>query len=78
MRSPAKSGAWLLPLLLTGCIFHKTNPAPTLKLAPPIQPSHSLELAAVDLPPAQSVIAGRPIYNMKVEASPIRPVRHRR
>src|SRR5580658_382320 len=78
MRSPAKCGAWLLPLLLTGCIFHKTNPTPTLKLAPPIQPSHPLELAVVDLPPAQSVIAGRPIYNMKVEASAIRPVRHRR
>jgi hypothetical protein len=79
MRSPAKCGAWLLPLLLTGCIFHKTNPTASLKLAPPHQPSHPLELAAVDLPPVQSVIAARPIYNMKVEALPIRqPVRHRR
>jgi hypothetical protein len=79
MRTPAKCGAWLLPLLLTGCIFHKTNPTPALKLAPPIQPSRPLELAVVDIPPAQSVIAARPIYNMKEEAVPIKqPVRHHR
>lgn len=79
MRSPAKCGAWLLPLLLTGCIFHKTKPAPLLTLAPAWPPSRPLELAAVDIPPVQSVITARPIYNMKLEAVPIRqPIRHHR
>jgi hypothetical protein len=77
MRSPAECGAWLLPLLLTGCIFHKTHPAPVLVLAPSIEPSMPLEIKYPDLPPSQSVIAAKPIYNMKEEAVPIRqPVRH--
>jgi hypothetical protein len=79
MRSPAKCGAWLLPLLLTGCIFHKTHPVPVQPLVPSIEPSMPLELKSLDLPPSQSVIAAKPIYNMKEEAVPIRqPVRHRR
>ena len=79
MRSPAKCGAWLLPLLLSGCIFHKTQPAPPQTLAPPVKPSRPLELAEVELPPAQTVIAAKPIYNMKEEAVPIKqPVKHHR
>jgi hypothetical protein len=77
MRSPAKCGAWLLPLLITGCIFHKTKPLPAPLLAPSIEPSLPLELTSLELPPSQSVIAARPIYNMKEEAVPIRqPARH--
>jgi len=79
MRSPAKSAAWLLPLFLAGCIFHKTKPVQPLSLAPIIAPSRPLEVASLELPPAQSVIAAKPIYNLKVQAEPIRqPVRHHR
>ncbi len=75
MRSPAKRIAWLLPLLLSGCnisLFHKAAPTPPLALAPPIQPSRPIELAMVEIPPAQSVITARPIYNLKVDAVPIK------
>jgi len=80
MKSPAKCAAWLLPLLLSGCVsvpfLHKEKPAPTLALAPPVEPSRPLELAVVEIPPAQSLIAAKPIYNMNVEPMPIKqPVR---
>jgi len=80
MRSLAKRVAWLLPLLLSGCaVFHKTRPAPILRLAPTVESSSPLELISAELPPNQSVIAARPIYNMREEAVPIRqPVRHHR
>jgi hypothetical protein len=77
MSSPAKYTMWLLPLLLTGCIFHKTQPLPELPLVPSIEPSLPLEVISVQLPPTQSVIAAKPIYNMREEAVPIKqPVRH--
>jgi len=79
MRSPAKCAGWLLPLVLTGCIFHKTRPAPVQTFAPPIQPSVPLQIASVELPPALLIIPARPIYNMKEPAVPIKePVRRRR
>jgi hypothetical protein len=79
MRSPAKCGAWLLPLLLTGCIFHKSHPVPLQPLVPTIEPSMPLEVKSPELPPSQNVIAARPIYNLKAQAVPIRqPVRHHR
>jgi hypothetical protein len=79
MRLPAKVAAWLLPLLLTGCIFHKNKPVPPQTLAPSIAPSRPVEVASLDLPPAQSVIPAKPIYNMKVQSEPIKqPVKHHR
>jgi hypothetical protein len=79
MRTPAKCGAWLLPLLLTGCIFHKTRPAPIQSLAPPIGTSLPLEVASLELPPSILVIPAQPIYNLKVPTEPIKqPAKHRR
>jgi hypothetical protein len=79
MKSPAKCAAWLLPLLLSGCIFHKPVPTPPEALAPSIQPSRPLELVSAELPPSQSLISAKPIYNMKIEPVPIKqPVRHHR
>jgi hypothetical protein len=81
MKSAAKYAVWLLPLLLAGCLpvpFHKTPKHPQT-LAPLIQPSQSLELASIELPPNERLIAGRPLYNMRVAAQPISsPVKHRR
>jgi hypothetical protein len=79
MKSPAKGAAWLLPLLLTGCIFHKTRPTPPQAFAPLIEPSRPLELVSLELPGPQAVIAAKPIYNMKVEPEPIKqPLKHHR
>jgi hypothetical protein len=78
MKSPAKCAAWLLPLLLGGCIFHKTRPTPPQAFAPLLEPSRPLEVASLELPPTQSVIAAKPIYNLKVQPEPIKqPVKHR-
>jgi len=81
MKSPAKRAAWLLPFLLTGCFqlpFHKAEQAQQPPLAPPIQVSQPLELASLELPSAQTVLPGKPIYNMRLQALPIRPPVRRR
>jgi hypothetical protein len=51
MKTPARSAAWLIPLLLVGC-FHK-NSQQVQPLAPPIEdtPPPSPSLAPTDLPP---------------------------
>jgi hypothetical protein len=72
MKSPARCAAWLLPFLLTGC-FHKSQEAQNQPLAPPLKPSPTLELASVELPPKLLVIPGKPIYDMPVQAQPIKP-----
>jgi len=77
MSSPAKRAACLLPLLLSGCIFHKTKPAPLLPLAPVVWPSRPLEVTSIELPPTLTVIPAKPVYNMREEAVPIKQtVRH--
>jgi hypothetical protein len=82
MKLPVRSVAWLLPFLLTGCFqlpFHRKQPAEARMLAPHLQPSPPLALTPIELPLADSVIAGYPIYNMRMNAQPIRPpARHRR
>jgi hypothetical protein len=84
MRSPAKCAGWLLPFLsplpflLTGCIFHKSHPAPVQVFAPSPQPSVPVEIAAVELPPALIIVPARPVYNMKLPAEPLKQPVHRR
>jgi hypothetical protein len=82
MKSPAKSVAWVLPFLLTGCFqlpFHKKQPTQARMLAPRAQPSQAIQLVAIELPLADSVLAGYALYTMTEEAEPIPPpVRHRR
>jgi len=77
MSSLARRVAWLLPLLLSGCILHKTRPVPIQPLAPVIGPSRPIELISIEPPPPQNVIAAKPVYNMREEAVSIKqPVRH--
>ncbi len=82
MKSPfARSASWLLPLLLAGCIhlpFQRSSPARNAKLAPPLKPSMPVELAVIELPPAEIVLAAQPIYNMREQAQPIKPQAPRR
>jgi len=79
MRSAWKCAAWLLPLALNGCIFHKTKPAADVPLAPVIEPSLPLEVTSLELPPSQNVIPAKQIYNMKEVTVPIKePARRHR
>lgn len=82
MKSPARSVAWLLPFLLTGCFelpFHKKQPPQSRILAPRAQPSQAIQLVDIELPPADTVIAAYSVYNMREDTEPIRPpARHRR
>ncbi len=80
MKSHFKCASWLLPLLLTGCShlpFHRTPPPQPARLAPPIEPSLPVELAIIELPPAELVLTAKPIYDMPTE--PVNtPARHRK
>lgn len=62
MKLSAKSAAWLLPLVLTGCI-HKTQVAQNQPLAPPIEdtPPPKPEPAPTNLPPPEVSIPVQPI-----------------
>ena len=76
MKLPVKSVVWLMPLLLTGCFrvpFHKSRSVPSRMLAPRAHAAQSIPLVAVDLSPAEMVIAGLPLSNMPEEAQPIFP-----
>ncbi len=81
MKSPARCAAWLLPVLLTGCIhspFHKSQPAQVI-MAPPIPHNQPMELASTELPPGLRLIPGKPLYNIRVHDETSRPlIRHRR
>jgi hypothetical protein len=80
MRSPARCGAWLLPLLLTGCFhtpFHK-NQSPQLIMAPPIPHTQPMDLASVELPPAFRLIPGKPLVNLRVHDETEKPLRRHR
>jgi hypothetical protein len=79
MKSPAKCSAWLLPLLVSGCILHKTDQSHDLPYAPPIEAPVTLQVASLELPPKITVIPAQPVYNMPEQSVPIKPpVRHRR
>jgi hypothetical protein len=81
MKSPAGKVAWLLPFLLTGCFqipFHRKHPASVAALAPSVQARKTLKVIDVPLPPADSVIAGYPIYNVPEQSEAIRPPRHKK
>jgi hypothetical protein len=81
MKSPAKCAAWLLPLLVSGCILHKPVQSHNVPYAPPIQDPVTLltlQVASLELPPRLTVIPARPIVNMREQPVPIKPpVKHR-
>jgi len=70
MKPHSRCASWLLPLLITGCShlpFHHNPPAQPARLAPPLEPSLPLELAIIELPPAEIVLPAKPIYDMPTE-----------
>jgi hypothetical protein len=68
MKLNARSAAWLLPLLLTGC-FHRTQVAQNQPLAPPIEdtPPPKPEPAPTNLPPPEVTI---PVQTLPQEIAP--------
>lgn len=84
MKSQVRCASGLLALFLAGCghlpFLHRNQPAQAARLAPPIWTAHPLiDLAAIELPPAQTVIRAWPIYNMREQPQPIKPpARHRK
>ena len=80
MKLSARSAAWLLLLLLTGCI-HKTQVAQNQPLAPPIEetPPPKPEPAPTNLPPPEVTIPVQPEPQVPVPAEPVkRPVKHKK
>jgi hypothetical protein len=78
MRSPARSVAWLLPLLLTAC-FHKARPLNTQQYLPPPSAVPKPQVDAVELPPSATTIPSMPLTSdAGVDQAPKLPARRRR
>jgi hypothetical protein len=80
MKLSARSAAWLLPLLLTGCI-HKTQIAQNQPFAPPIEdpPPPKPEPAPTNLPPPEVTIPVQPEPQITPPAEPVKkPVKHKK
>jgi len=79
MRLPVRRAVWVLPLFLSGCLFHHTHQVPNQQLAPPLAPKAQLTPTPVELPPAANTIPTEPTLNAKAptEESP-KPHHHRK
>jgi hypothetical protein len=78
MRSPARSVAWLLPLLLTACL-HKTRPINITQYLPPPSTVPKPEIEAVELSDSAMTIDSIPLTSdIGLEQAPVKPARHRR
>ena len=80
---PAGIVAGLLLFVLTGCakipLLHRTRPTQVRILAPTANHAQDIALIPIDLPIADSVIPGRPVYNIWEDTQPIlSPARRRR
>jgi len=81
MRTPARIVAWLLPLLLAGCV-HKTDTSQTQPLAPPIEdaPLQKPSKAPANLPPPVITVpqTPQPVVIAPPEEPPKPPVKHKK
>jgi outer membrane biosynthesis protein TonB len=60
MSLSARSAAFLLPLVLTGCFFHKNQQAKNPPVAPSTDSSANIKTEPVELPPAATSIPPKP------------------
>ena len=76
MKLSARSAGWVLPLLLTGCIHHRTQVAQSQPTAPPIEetPLTKPEPAPANLPPPVVTIPEQPQQQQQI-TPPAEPVR---
>jgi hypothetical protein len=61
MKLSARGVAWVLPLLLTACIFHKTARQPVQTLPPPLPGLPKPEPTLVELSPQSTIIPSLPL-----------------
>ncbi len=78
MKLPVRSVACILPLMLSGCFFHRTHPVQPQAIAPPPSQPPQLKPAPVDLPLSAATIQPLPIENAKVPTEPTPSRRHRK
>jgi hypothetical protein len=82
MKLSARSAAWLLPLLLTGCFHHKTQLAQNQPLAPSIEEtSPKPEPAPTNLNPPVATISEQPQAQEQITPPPEpvkKPPRHKK
>jgi hypothetical protein len=79
MRSLARSTALLLPLLLTGCFFHKSRPINITQYLPPPSTVPMPEVQTVEPELSQIMIPNVPLApDTGAEQAPKQPVRRRR
>lgn len=75
----ARDVAWLLPLFMTGCFFHKQHPLPVVALAPPSSIEPRPVIVHPDLAPSAATIPELPLARVSnVEPEAVPPARHRR
>ena len=78
MKLPARIVAWVLPLLLSGCFWHKTPKAVPPPVAPPISDS-SVPPPAQLPPPEVSIPTKPPVSATKLpEQTPKPPSKHKK
>jgi hypothetical protein len=78
MKLPARIVAWVLPLLLTGCFWHKAPKAATPPLAPKIGDS-SVPPPAQETPPEVSIPTNPPVNATNLpEQTPKPPSKHKK
>jgi hypothetical protein len=78
MKLPVRSVACILPLMLSGCFFHRTHPVQTQAIAPPPGQPPQLKPAPVELPLSATTIPPLPIENARVPTEPTPSRRHRK
>jgi outer membrane biosynthesis protein TonB len=65
MSLSARSAAFLLPLVLTGCFIHKNQQAKNPPVAPSTGSSANIKTEPVDLPPTATSIPSKPTETAK-------------
>jgi hypothetical protein len=79
MKMRARDVAWLLPLFMTGCLFHKQPKASVVALDPPSTTGPRPVLTHPDLPASLVTIPEVPLaLDPLFEQEPIPAARHRR
>ncbi|HUD12598.1 MAG TPA: hypothetical protein VMQ56_02995 [Terracidiphilus sp.] len=79
MKMRARDVAWLLPLFMTGCFFHKQHRPQVVSLAPASNAEPRPVLTHPDLPASVAIIPELPLARVSnVEPEPVPPARHKR
>jgi hypothetical protein len=78
MKMRARDVAWLLPLFMTGCFFHKQHPPQVVALAPPANTEPRPVVTHPDLSSVATIPELPLAMVSSVEPEPVPPARHKR